>query len=93
MAKEIAKRIGVLHIIFVADTFKNFVERLKTGKYDLVMNDLTPTLEREKQVDFSEPYGVDEFRTFVLDSNKDIHEQADLAGKKVGATTGTTNES
>lgn len=93
MAKEIAKRIGVPHITFVADTFKNFVEGLKTGKYDLVMNDLTPTPEREKQVDFSEPYGVEEFRIFVLNSNKDIHEQADLAGKKVGATTGTTNES
>ncbi|MGK3125903.1 transporter substrate-binding domain-containing protein [Candidatus Pantoea formicae] len=93
MAKEIAKRIGVPHITFIADTFKNFVEGLKTGKYDLVMNDLTPTPEREKQVDFSEPYGVEEFRIFVLDSNKDIHEQVDLAGKKVGATTGTTNES
>lgn len=93
MAKEIAKRIGIPHIVFVADTFKNFVEGLKTGKYDLVMNDLTPTPEREKQVDFSEPYGVEEFRIFVMDSNTDIHEQPDLAGKKVGATTGTTNES
>ncbi|WP_099063042.1 transporter substrate-binding domain-containing protein [Serratia sp. BW106] len=93
MAKEIAKRIGIPHITFVADTFKNFVEGLKTGKYDLVMNDLTPTAVREEQVDFSAPYGVEEFRIFVLDSNKDIHEQSDLDGKKVGATTGTTNES
>ncbi|WP_217550314.1 transporter substrate-binding domain-containing protein [Pantoea sp. GbtcB22] len=93
MATEIAKRIGIPHITFVADTFKNFVEGLKTDKYDLVMNDLTPTPEREKQVDFSEPYGVEEFRIYVLDSNKDIHEQPDLAGKKVGATAGTTNES
>ena len=93
MAKEIAKRIGIPHITFVADTFKNFVEGLKTDKYDLVMNDLTPTPEREKQVDFSEPYGVEEFRIYVLDNNKDIHEQHDLAGKKVGATAGTTNES
>lgn len=93
MAKEIAKRIGIPHITFVADTFQNFVEGLKTGKYDLVMNDLTPTPEREKQVDFSMPYGVEEFRIFVLDSNKDIHEVADLAGKKVGATAGTSNES
>lgn len=93
MATEIAKRIDIPHITFVADTFKNFVEGLKTDKYDLVMNDLTPTPEREKQVDFSEPYGVEEFRIYVLDSNKDIHEQPDLAGKKVGATAGTTNES
>lgn len=93
MAKEIAKRIGIPHITFIADTFRNFVEGLKTDKYDLVMNDLTPTAEREKQVDFSEPYGVEEFRIFVLKNNHDIHDQPDLAGKKVGATTGTTNES
>lgn len=93
MAKEIAKRIGIPRITFIADNFKNFVEGLKTNKYDLVMNDLTPTAERAKQVDFSEPYGVEEFRIFVLDSNKDIHNQADLADKKVGATSGTTNES
>ncbi|MCE0494729.1 transporter substrate-binding domain-containing protein [Vibrio salinus] len=93
MAKEVMKRIGIKHIVFVADSFKNFIEGLKTGKYDVVMNDLTPTAERDKQVDFTEPYGVEEFRIFVMDDNKDIHEQVNLAGKKVGATAGTTNES
>ncbi|OON42134.1 cysteine ABC transporter substrate-binding protein [Izhakiella australiensis] len=93
MAKEVAKRIGIARVTFIADTFKNFVEGLKTDKYDLVMNDLTPTPEREKQVDFSEPYGVEEFRIYVLNSNEDIHQQSDLDGKKVGATAGTTNES
>jgi cystine transport system substrate-binding protein len=93
VAKEVMKRIGIKKVTFVADSFKNFIEGLKTAKYDVVMNDLTPTAERDKQVDFSEPYGVEEFRIFVLDSNTDIHNQQDLAGKSDGATAGTTNES
>jgi len=93
MAKEVARRIGVAKVVFVADSFKNFVEGLKAGKYDMVMNDLTPSPEREKQVDFAAPYGVEDFRIFVLASNTSIKDKPDLKGKKVGVTTGTTNES
>lgn len=93
MAKEVARRIGVPKVVFIADTFKNFVEGLKADKYDLVMNDLTPTKERAMQVDFSDPYGVEEFRIFLLEKNTDIHEREDLAGKSVGVTAGSSNES
>lgn len=93
VAKEVARRIGVAKVVFVADSFKNFVEGLKAGKYDMVMNDLTPSPEREKQVDFAAPYGVEDFRIFVLASNTSIKDKPDLKGKKVGVTTGTTNES
>ncbi|MCA1323566.1 transporter substrate-binding domain-containing protein [Herbaspirillum sp. alder98] len=92
VAKEVARRIGIAKVVFVADSFKNFVDGLKVGKYDLVMNDLTPTVEREKQIDFSAPYGVEEFRIFVLKSNADIKDRPDLKGKKVGVTTGSSNE-
>ncbi|WP_241290303.1 ABC transporter substrate-binding protein [Burkholderia stabilis] len=92
VAREVAKRIGVKQIVFVADSFKNFVEGLKSGKYDLVMNDLTPTAERSKQVDFAKPYGVEDFRIFVRSDNTNVHGQADLKGKRVGVTTGSSNE-
>jgi cystine transport system substrate-binding protein len=93
IAKEVARRIGVPKIVFIADLFKNFVESLKADKYDLVMNDLTPTVEREKQVDFSAPYGVEDFRIFVRAVNVDIKDKPDLRGKRIGVTTGTSNES
>lgn len=93
IAKEVAKRIGVARIEFTADLFKNFVEGLKADKYDLVMNDMTPTPERMKQVDFSSPYGVEDFRIFVRNANTDIKDKPDLRGKRVGVTTGTSNES
>ena len=93
VAREVARRIGVARVEFTADLFKNFVEGLKTDKYDLVMNDLTPTPERMKQVDFAAPYGVEDFRIFVRSSNADIKDRPDLKGKRVGATAGTSNES
>lgn len=93
VAKEVAKRIGVAKVEFVADLFKNFVEGLKAGKYELVMNDLTPTPEREKQVDFSIAYGLEDFRIFVRTANNDIKALSDLKGKRVGVTAGTSNES
>ncbi|PRE45400.1 ABC transporter substrate-binding protein [Burkholderia multivorans] len=93
IAREVARRIGVPKVVFVADSFKNFVEGLKAGKYDLVMNDLTPTPERSKQVDFGSSYGVEDFRIFVRADNADIKGRADLKGKRIGVTTGSTNES
>ncbi len=93
MAKELASRMGIANVKFVGDTYKNFVEGLKTDKYDLVMNDMTPTEERQKQVDFSIPYGVEVFRIFVRNDNTDINSKATLAGKKVGVSTGSSNES
>jgi cystine transport system substrate-binding protein len=93
VAKEVARRIGVAKVEFVADLFKNFVEGLKAGKYDLVMNDLTPTAEREKQVDFSTAYGLEDFRIFVRTANNAIKDRPDLKGKRIGVTAGTSNES
>lgn len=93
MAKELARRLEIPHVEFVSDTFKNFVEGLKANKYDLVMNDLTPTPERRQQVDFSSPYGVEEFYLFVRDDNQDIHSVKDMVGRSVGVTAGSSNES
>lgn len=92
VAREVVKRIGIARIEFIADAGKNFVEGLKAGKYDLVMNDMTPTPEREKQVDFSAPYGVEDFRIFVRTPVR-IEGVSDLRGKRVGVTTGSSNES
>lgn len=93
VAREVAKRIGVAKVEFVADTWSNFVEGLKTGKYDLVMNDLTPTPERAKQVDFSRAYGVEDFKIWVREGDGKINSLEDLAGKRVGVVSGTSNES
>ena len=93
IAKEVAKRIGVAKVEFIADSFKNFVEGLKADKYDLVMNDVTPTEERKKQVDFASPYGVEQFYIFVREDNKAINSIKDMPSRSIGVTSGTSNES
>lgn len=93
IAKEVAKRIGVAKVEFIADSFKSFVEGLKADKYDLVMNDLTPTPERAKQVDFASPYGVEEFYIFVRNDNQAIRSIKDMPARSIGVTSGTSNES
>ncbi len=93
VANEVARRMGIPKVEFVGDTWSNFVEGLKTGKYDLVMNDLTPTPERTKQVDFSDAYGVEDFKIWVRDNDHAIRSEKDLGGKRVGVVAGTSNES
>ncbi|WP_353189749.1 transporter substrate-binding domain-containing protein [Pandoraea pnomenusa] len=93
IAKEVARRMGVQKVVFIADSGKNFIEGLKAGKYDVVMNDLTPTTERSQQVDFGTAYGAEDFRIFVRNDNTSVKGRGDLKGKRVGVTTGSSNES
>ncbi|WP_109481322.1 transporter substrate-binding domain-containing protein [Paraburkholderia sp. C35] len=92
VAREIAKRIGVPKVTFVADSFSNFVDGLRTAKYDIVVNSMAATAERKKIVDFSVPYAPQEFRIWVNDKTSGINQVADLAGRKVGVEAGTSNE-
>lgn len=92
VARAIAKRLGIARVEFVPDAFKNFVEGLRAEKYDLVLNDLTPTPARAEQVDFGRPYGVEDLRIFVRADDGSIHAVADLTGKRLGVTTGTSND-
>jgi cystine transport system substrate-binding protein len=93
IAREVVRRMGIARVVFVADTYKNFVSGLKAGKYEIVMNDLTPTPERARQVDFAAAYGVEDFRIVVRADNGKIAGTGDLRGRRVGVTAGTTNES
>ena len=91
VAHEIAKRLGV-KVSFVVDTYKNFVSSVNSDRYDVVISILTPTEERKKQVDFSDAYLVSSLHAFVHTKNQDIKTQADMNGKRVGVSAGTTNE-
>jgi len=92
VAREVARRIGVPKVTFVADTFSNFVDGLRTGKYDIVVNSMAATAERRKIVDFSAPYAPQEFRIWVNDKVTGINSVGDLAGRDVGVEAGTSNE-
>jgi cystine transport system substrate-binding protein len=92
VAREVGRRIGVPNVVFVADTFKNFMEGLKADKYDFVFNDLAPTSERQRVVDFTEIYGVEDYRIVVRAGLNTIKGLEDLKGRTIGVTTATANE-
>jgi len=52
----------------------------------------TITDERKQQVDFSAPYEVNGWSAFISSSNDAIRSEADLAGKRIAATAGGTQE-
>jgi L-cystine transport system substrate-binding protein len=92
VAREIARRIGAKKVIFVADTFSNFIDGLRTGKYDIIVNSMAATAERKRVVDFSLPYAPQEFRIWVNDRMQGVKQLSDLAGHEVGVEAGTSNE-
>lgn len=89
-ARQIAKDMGVaLEIVPVTST--NRVPYLLTNKVDMVVSVFGITPEREKVVSFSLPY------TSVLSvvagpQGASIKSFADLSGKRIAATRGTTND-
>jgi cystine transport system substrate-binding protein len=92
VAREMFRRIGIPKVEFVADKFKNFLEGISTRKYDVVVNSLARTPDREKVVDFTVPYAVQDFRIWVNTKNQDIRDAATLKGHSVGVSAGTSNE-
>ncbi|MBC7391863.1 MAG: transporter substrate-binding domain-containing protein [Variovorax sp.] len=89
-AQLLAKDFG-LELEIVPTTGANRIPFLQTDKADIVISSLSITPEREKVVDFSIPYaGI----AAVVGAPKGmaITSAADLSGKKVISTRGTTND-
>lgn len=89
VANELAKRLGIAKVEFVPSNFQSFIAGVQAGRFDAVISGQTITDERKKQVDFSRPYEVNGISIFVADGSP-ITGVADLKGKKVAVTAGTT---
>src|SRR5437899_5768202 len=89
-AKALAKDWGV-EFELVPTTGATRIPSLQTGKADLVISTLSVTPDRAKVIDFSRAYAP--LRT-VLAGVKSINAKsiADLDGKTVGTTRGTTHD-
>ncbi|MEV1240473.1 transporter substrate-binding domain-containing protein [Nonomuraea sp. NPDC050022] len=90
VANELAKRLGIAKVEFVASNYQSFIAGVQAGRFDAVVAGQTITPERAKQVDFSRPYQVNGISIFVADANSDITGLTDLQGKKIAVTAGTT---
>jgi polar amino acid transport system substrate-binding protein len=89
-ARLLAKDLGV-EFELVPTTGATRIPALQTGKADLVISTLSVTPERAKVIDFSVPYAP--LRTVVAGVKSiNIKSLADLDGKTIGTTRGTTHD-
>lgn len=88
ISKEVARRLGV-DIQFVPTAWEGIVVGLLIGGYDAVISSLAITPERSERVAFTQTY----YRSgaqIVVPVGSSIAGPADLPGRRVGATLGTT---
>jgi ABC-type amino acid transport substrate-binding protein len=89
----IGRAVGMpeIKVNWVVDTVPNRITMVATGKADLECANTTQTMTRLRTVDFSNLIFVDG-GGFLVRADSQINSFADLAGKSVAVTTGTTTE-
>jgi ABC-type amino acid transport substrate-binding protein len=88
VVNEVAKKLD-LDAEFVKTPFDTIFRNLAQGKFDMVASASTITPEREKEVDFSDPYFPAD-QSLMVKTGSDVKTVDDLAGKVIGAQLGTT---
>ncbi|MFE8070870.1 transporter substrate-binding domain-containing protein [Marinobacteraceae bacterium S3BR75-40.1] len=87
---EVAKRAGFDYDLRTMD-FNGIIPALQTGNADIALAGITITEEREKIVDFSDPYYDSGLRIMVRKGNDKVKKLSDLEGKKIGTKIGSTS--
>lgn len=90
IGQAVAKRIGI-KAVPLSTAWDGIIAGLLANKYELICGSMAITEERLKSIDFSDPYYRSGAQLFVK-KGAAIKSVADLAGKKVGVTLGTTYE-
>lgn len=88
--REVADRAGFDIDLRTMD-FNGIIPAVQTGNADLAIAGITITDEREKVVDFSDPYYDSGLRILVPAGNESIDELSDLEGKRIGTKIGSTS--
>lgn len=89
IGRAIAKQLGVKPE-FVEGKWDGLIAGLNANRYDVVINQVGITPERQAKYDFSKPYISSEAVLIVRDDNAAIHSFQDLKGKR-SANTITSN--
>ena len=90
LTNEIAKRLG-LQTEYKDTPFDTIFRDLALDKFDAAIAGSTITGERERVVDFADPWFLSE-QSLLVKEGGDIRTIEDLAGKTVGVQKGTTGE-
>lgn len=90
IGKEVAKRAGVTGKP-VTTAWDGIIAGLLAKKYDVICGSMAITEKRLESIDFTDPYYRSGAQIFVKNSSE-VKSLADLDGKKIGVTLGTTYE-
>jgi polar amino acid transport system substrate-binding protein len=90
LMEAIGENIG-RPVEFQDTSFDTIFLDLAQGKFDVVASASTITDEREKTVDFSNPYYISE-QAILVKEGSDVDSVAALSGVKVGVQQGTTGQ-
>ncbi|MFY8161068.1 MAG: ABC transporter substrate-binding protein/permease [Candidatus Kapaibacteriota bacterium] len=88
---EICKEMGY-EAVFVQNQWDGLIPGIERGDYDVAINGIEVTNDRELVVNFSTPYYTTFEQLVVRNDNNSIFTLADLAGKKVGTLKGAIAE-
>lgn len=80
IGRAIAQQLKVKPV-FVESKWDGLIAGLDAKRYDVVINEVGITAERQKKYDFSSPYIVSKAVLIVKNTNDSIHQFADLKGK------------
>ena len=88
IAVAIAKEMG-LEAKPESGAFDTLIQGVKSKRYDVLIASMSPNAEREKAVDFSDPYFSSGAALFVR-KDSDCQDPAQLKKASIGVATGTT---
>lgn len=74
---------------FVPSDWETLVSALQRKSFDVIVNGLEPTADRQKQIQFSKPYYIFQLALTIRNDEQQIHSLADCKNRTVG-TLGNT---
>jgi polar amino acid transport system substrate-binding protein len=91
LGAAIAKELG-LTSVFKSYKFDTLIPTLVAGgKFDIIMSGMTINADRQKEIDFADPY-IDSNQSIAVKNSSTAKSAADLTGKKIGVQSGTTGQ-
>ncbi|MFO8045332.1 MAG: transporter substrate-binding domain-containing protein [Halomonas sp.] len=89
IAEALADRMGV-EVNIQTSPWNGIVAALAGGRFDACICSMSVTEEREKAVDFTDPYYRSGLSIWVREETDDVSSIDDFEGKRVGSTLGET---
>ena len=89
VGKAIAEKLGVT-ATFVEGEWDGLLAGLDAGRYDIMVNGVGITPERQEEYDFTTPYAYNRTAVIVRGDYDEIHSMEDLNGKKTANTISST---